>query len=551
LDTGIIIDLLTLHHKNGKGIVALNKNAGRMKYPVNSEKVVDVVNFRYHYLFWKIALFLIEKKQYRIMNLSSTHDEIWLENTVLKEPDVVRLRLKDLDWGSWVQRDILSVSENAERIRSKRRKRSLKVKNLYITTYPPVDGGIELFEKPFTAEKDKSRVDSILIDETTGMELLINDPLFCDGEWELPPEVLGANVELVKGKALRASTKQIQKERQLFEKGRPFFTYFFIAVQLAMFVLLELNGGSKDPQTLIEFGAKYNPLIIEGEWWRLVTPIFLHIGMLHLLMNTLALYYLGTAVEKIYGRSRFVFVYMVSGIAGSFASYLFTANLSAGASGAIFGCFGALLYFGVLYPKIFFRTMGTNIIAVILLNLAFGFTIPGIDNAGHLGGLAGGFLAAGIVSVPGVFRPIRQLLVLTVTVLLVGIVYVDDQHAAPSDWDINTVNGVAQEKISDGEWAEAEELLKEVVKKGTPNAETYFYLSYVEIKLNKTEAAKANLMSAIEKRNDFHEAHYNFALMLTDDGKREEALTHAEKAYKLNPEEEKYKNLVKELGGAL
>jgi rhomboid protease GluP len=141
--------------------------------------------------------------------------------------------------------------------------------------------------------------------------------------------------------------------------------------------------------------------------------------------------------------------------------------------------------------------------------------------------------------------------VLTVTVLLVGIVYVDDQHAAPSDWDINTVNGVAQEKISDGEWAEAEELLKEVVKKGTPNAETYFYLSYVEIKLNKTEAAKANLMSAIEKRNDFHEAHYNFALMLTDDGKREEALTHAEKAYKLNPEEEKYKNLVKELGGAL
>ncbi|NQD67466.1 rhomboid family intramembrane serine protease [Bacillus haikouensis] len=522
-----------------------------MKYPVNSEKVVDVVNFRYHYLFWKIALFLIEKKQYRIMNLSSTHDEIWLENTVLKEPDVVRLRLKDLDWGSWVQRDILSVSENAERIRRKRRKRSLKVKNLYITTYPPVDGGIELFEKPFAAEKDKSRVDSILIDETRGMELLINDPLFCDGEWELPPEVLEANVELVKGKALRASTKQIQKERQLFEKGRPFFTYFFIAVQLAMFVLLELNGGSKDPQTLIEFGAKYNPLIIEGEWWRLVTPIFLHIGMLHLLMNTLALYYLGTAVEKIYGRSRFVFVYMVSGITGSFASYLFTANLSAGASGAIFGCFGALLYFGVLYPKIFFRTMGTNIIAVILLNLAFGFTIPGIDNAGHLGGLAGGFLAAGIVSVPGVFRPIRQLLVLTVTVLLVGIVYVDDQHAAPSDWDINTVNGVAQEKISDGEWAEAEELLKEVVKKGTPNAETYFYLSYVEIKLNKTEAAKANLMSAIEKRNDFHEAHYNFALMLTDDGKREEALTHAEKAYKLNPEEEKYKNLVKELGGAL
>jgi rhomboid protease GluP len=522
-----------------------------MNNPANSKKVVDVVNFKYHYLFWKIALFLIENKQFRIMNLSSGHDEIWLENTALKEPDVVRLRLKDLDWGSWIQRDILYTSKNAESIRRKRRKRSINVKNLYITTFPPVDGGGEFFDKPFKTENEKSTVDSYLIDETSGTEKLINDPLFWDGDWELPPEVLEANVELVKGNALRAASMQIQKERQLFEKGKPFFTYFFIAVQLVMFVLLELNGGSKDPQTLIEFGAKYNPLIIEGEWWRLVTPIFLHIGMLHLLMNTLALYYLGTAVEKIYGRSRFVFVYMVSGIAGSFASYLFTANLSAGASGAIFGCFGALLYFGVMYPKIFFRTMGTNIIAVILLNLAFGFTVPGIDNAGHLGGLAGGFLAAGIVSVPGVFRPIRQLLVLTVTALLVGIVYVNDQHAAPSDWDINTVNGVAQEKISEEEWAEAEKLLNEVVKKGTPNSETYFYLSYVDIKLGNTKAAKANLMSAIEKRNDFHEAHYNLALLLTDEGKREEALTHAEAAYSLNPKEDKYKTLVKELGGGL
>jgi rhomboid protease GluP len=510
---------------------------------------VDVVNLKYHYLFWKMALFLIEKKQFRIVNLSSSHEEIWLENTALKGPDVVRLRLKELDWGSWVQRDILHTSDHAERIRRKRRKRNLKVKNFYITTYPPVDGSAEFFDKPFTSENDKSTVDSILLDETKGIEMLNCDPLFCEGEWEVPPEVLGTNVDLIKDKALRASNRQIQKERQLFEKGKPFFTYFFIAVQLVMFVLLELNGGSKDPQTLIEFGAKYNPLIIEGEWWRLIAPIFLHIGMLHLLMNTLALYYLGTAVERIYGRSRFVFVYMVSGITGSFASYLFTANLSAGASGAIFGCFGALLYFGVLFPKIFFRTMGTNIIAVILLNLAFGFTIPGIDNAGHLGGLAGGFLAAGIVSVPGLFRPVRQLLILTAAVLLIGGLFVNEQHASPSEWDINTVNGVAQEKISEEEWAEAEGLLKEVVEKGDPNAETYFYLSYAEIKLGKAEAAKENLMSAIEKKDGFHEAHYNLALLLTDSGEREEALTHAEKAYSMSPKEDKYKNLVKELQG--
>jgi rhomboid protease GluP len=514
----------------------------------NLMKVVDVVNLKYHYLFWKMALFLIEKKQFRILDLSADHDEIWFETTALKEPDVIRLRLKDLEWGSWVERDIEQTAQNAERIRRKRHKRQLKMKNVYISTYPPVDKEEEIFAELFT-DVGKSIVDSSLIDEAAGRETLTSDPLFSGGEWELPPEVLEANVEWVKGRALNASTRQMKQERQLFEKGKPFFTYLFIAVQLIMFAVLEMNGGSQNPQTLIEYGAKYNPLIIEGEWWRLVTPIFLHIGLLHLLMNTLALYYLGAAVEKIYGRSRFVFVYMASGITGSFASYLFTSNLSAGASGAIFGCFGALLYFGVLYPKIFFRTMGTNIIAVILLNLAFGFTIPGIDNAGHLGGLAGGFLAAGIVSVPGLFRPFRQLLILTAAVVLIGMMYMNDQRAAPSEWDIHNVNGVAQEKITDGEWTEAEGLLNEVIERGSPNAETYFYLSFAEIKLGKADAAKEHLMNAIEERHDFHEAHYNLALLLIDSGEHEAALSHAREAYDINSQEDKYKNLVNELEG--
>jgi rhomboid protease GluP len=540
-------DLITLHSKKGKGIVAVNQELEGV--PANTKKVVDVVNLRYHYLFWKMALHLIEQKHYRILNLSQEQDEIWFESTVLKEPDVIRLRLKDLDWGAWLERDIEQTLRNAEMIRKKLRKRYLKMKNVYITTYPPVDGAEGIFTESVQKGNEHAAVESILVDESAGNETLNQDPLFADGDWEVPHDVLEANVEWMRNSAVNASAKQVKRERELFEKGKPFFTYLFIAVQLIMFAILEMNGGSQDPQTLIEYGAKYNPLIIEGEWWRLITPIFLHIGLLHLLMNTLALYYLGIAVERIYGRIRFVFIYMLSGIAGSFASYLFTSNLSAGASGAIFGCFGALLYFGVLYPKIFFRTMGFNIIAVIILNLAFGFTIPGIDNAGHLGGLAGGFLSAGIVSVPGKRRIFRQLLILAATVILIGVFYAGDRQSAPSEWDINTVNGVAQEKIANEEWQQAEELLNEVIETGKPNAESYFYLSYAEIKLGKTEAAKEHLMSAIEKRDDFHEAHYNLALILIDSGDREAALTQAKKAYSLNKKDDKYKKLVDELEG--
>ncbi|MCA1063390.1 rhomboid family intramembrane serine protease [Rossellomorea sp. AcN35-11] len=488
---------------------------------------------------------MVEHKHYRILNLSSNQDEIWLENTGVKEANVIRVILKDLDWGNWVKRDMELVSINGEKIRKSLGKRKLHVKNIYVSTFPPVDAEPDLFQKPLNYQK--TTVQPLLLNGDQGAEWLKGDPFFNEGEWEIPPEVMDANVEWIKSMTMTSSSRQIQKERALFEKGKPFFTYFFIAFQMIMFFILELNGGSKNPQTLIEFGAKYNPLMIEGEWWRLVTPIFLHIGILHLFMNTLALFYLGTAVEKMFGRIRFIIIYMVSGVAGSLASFLFTSNLSAGASGAIFGCFGALLYFGVLYPKIFFRTMGTNIIAVILLNLVLGFTIPGIDNAGHIGGLIGGFLAAGIVSMPNVLRPLRQFLFLLGSTLLTGILVWWGIGTDPASWDVDTVNGVAQEKISNQQWEEVEDILIPVIKEGSPNAETYFYLSYAEIKLNKPEQAKGHLEAAISENEGFHEAHYNLALILIDSGDMKEAFVHAKKAYELNRQEEKYEKLYHEL----
>jgi rhomboid protease GluP len=506
---------------------------------------VDDVDLRYHYLFWKVAHFLVEYKHYRILNLSPDQDELWLENPRMKEGNIIRIVRKDLDWGNWVKKDLELTSVNGEKIRKSLGKRKLHIKNLYISTFPPVDGDSRLFLDPMSYHK--TTIQPILFHGEDGVKELKTHPFFSKGEWELPSEVVEANVEWIKNMTMTASSKQIKKEKQLFERGKPFFTYFFIAVQVIMFLILELNGGSKDSQTLIQFGAKYNPLMIEGEWWRLVTPIFLHIGLLHLLMNTLALYYLGTAVEKMFGRSRFVIIYMLSGIAGTLASFLFTSNLSAGASGAIFGCFGALLYFGVLYPNVFFRTMGSNIIAVILLNLVLGFTIPGIDNAGHIGGLAGGFLAAGIVSLPHVFRPLRQLLFLMGSILLTSVLIWKGIGTDSTSWDVDTVNGVAQERIANQEWEEAVNILTPVVEEGDPNAQTFFYLSYAEIKQNQLAPAKEHLMAAIEEDEGFHEAHYNLALILIDSGSREEAFLHAKKAYELNKKDKNYEKLYKEL----
>ena len=181
---------------------------------------------------------------------------------------------------------------------------------------------------------------------------------------------------------------------------------------------MELFGSSRNTFILILFGAKYTPLILEGQWWRLITPMFLHIGIIHLLMNSMALYFLGTTVERIFGRFRFLFIFLLAGFMGNVASFVFSPqSISAGASGGIFGLFGALLFFRLVHPRPFFRTMGANIITLVGINLLIGF-LPGIDFAGHLGGLVGGFLAAAIVSLPREKNFPRQIIAFIATLLI-------------------------------------------------------------------------------------------------------------------------------------
>src|SRR5215468_4779782 len=208
---------------------------------------------------------------------------------------------------------------------------------------------------------------------------------------------------------------------------RPLFTYVFFGVNIFIFALMALAGGS-DPQTLIAFGVKDNALIASGQWWRFVTPVFIHIGLLHLAFNSYALWIVGPQVEKLYGPARFVILYVLTGIAGVCGSYFYhPQSISAGASGAIFGLFGVLLVFGVRYrnsiPPFFKRAVGTGVLPVIVINLIIGFTIPAIDNSAHLGGLLAGAALAALVpfqkpgaETPGIFKTLQMVLLALIVV---------------------------------------------------------------------------------------------------------------------------------------
>jgi rhomboid protease GluP len=156
-------------------------------------------------------------------------------------------------------------------------------------------------------------------------------------------------------------------------------------------------SGTENPRLLIQFGAKVNTYIAEGEYWRLLTATFLHIGLLHLLLNGWALYLFGPLIERHFGALRFVIIYLVAGLGGSIASFAFGPELSAGASGAIFGLVGALAAYFWLHRRITGaegRAQLLNAIFIVGINVAFGLSLSqAIDNWGHIGGLIAGAVA--------------------------------------------------------------------------------------------------------------------------------------------------------------
>jgi rhomboid protease GluP len=355
-------------------------------------------------------------------------------------------------------------------------------------------------------------------------------------------------VDVLKQDTMDDSMQRVRLEKEEPSPIRPFITYVFMSIQLAIFFWMETHGGSTDTGTLIKYGAKFNPLIYDGEWWRFITPVFLHIGFLHLAMNTLALYYLGISVERMYGHTRFLFIYLFSGFIGFIASFLFSSSLSAGASGAIFGCLGALLYFSTIWPKAFFKTMGINVILVLVINLAFGFTATGIDNAGHLGGLVGGFLAAGIVYLPNMKKPFLQVLFFTIAIILVWSSLTYGFSTTAKENDESTNLRLAENYIKNHQYDKAYQTMKNVIEKGEhPSAQVYFLLSFSEIKQGMLTDAKAHLQQATKLEPKFHEAYYNLALIHIEENDYTHAKINAEKALRLKPKEKRYSELVNEI----
>ena len=190
--------------------------------------------------------------------------------------------------------------------------------------------------------------------------------------------------------------KENKVYESIFKPKKIVITNILIFINVLMFfVVFAASKANITAGALVSFGALYAQLVKNGEIFRLITTGFLLGGVLHLLFNMYALYLIGTQLEGFIGKKNFLIIYLYSLFSASLMSMIINPyTVSVGASGAIFGLLGSLLYFGYQYRLYLGSVMKTQIIPVIVINLIFGFTMSGIDNAAHIGGLIGGALIA-------------------------------------------------------------------------------------------------------------------------------------------------------------
>ena len=353
--------------------------------------------------------YFITEQNYNPMIIHGITDEIWLEN-LNSDYKIIRIVSHHIHNKEQLDFDKFKLDRIIKQV--KRKTLSFKVNVLNI--YTDIEDKKILSENDIYISKEKD----------------INNPILTT----IFPNIVEKTERKENGiEYFIKVTDRINKKNEsrskiaekIFSYKKPIITYAIIAICILMFVLTYVLGnGPFDEETLLFLGASKGELVKNGEIHRLLTCVFLHIGIIHLLCNMYSLYIIGKEVENLYGKIKYLITYLISGIAGSILSVAFSKPdiPSAGASGAIFGLLGALLYFGYYYRTYLGATIKSSVVPVIIVNLIFGFLNPMIDNAGHIGGLIGGILVSMMVGVPDKSEKRDKINGIILTIIYIGFI---------------------------------------------------------------------------------------------------------------------------------
>ena len=346
----------------------------------------------------KLLHFFITDQGYNPVILHGAKDEIWLENS---EADYKIVRIvtnyihndEQFDW------DLYRTKQIMRTIKRKTFSFSMNTLSIFINLGDNVhlkenyNKNIDCIELKEISDINKY---SFVIDTFPNITKL-------DKVSEQGLELFMKLTEEINEKNKEDATKV----DEIFSKKKPIITYALIISNIIMFIASIVLGGKIfdiDPNDLYNLGGlvsfdsmKRNPI----ELYRLVTSMFLHAGIIHLLFNMYALYVLGPQLESFFGKVKYLIIYFISGIIGGLIAMMFLSSTTVcvGASGAIFGLIGAFIFFGYHYRVYFGSVIKSQIIPLLVANFILGFAIGGISMAAHIGGFIGGILSAKAVGI--------------------------------------------------------------------------------------------------------------------------------------------------------
>lgn len=335
----------------------------------------------------RLVHYFVTKENYQPIIVNGLDNEIWLEN-IDKKYGVIRINSNYIHNKEQLDYDLFKAKTVVKQIK----KKTLSFGTTTLSILLNVNDSVKL-------ESNERNFDVCAINDVEDLE---NDESIASIFPEIKNDVIEADdaMDFFINVTNDINNKTEEKNKlyeKTFRKKTIVVTNLLIIINVIIFAL-EMAGiisGS-------DFGM--NALYVKGgEYYRLLTSAFFHASLLHLVCNMYSLYIIGTQLETVLGKIKFLGVYLISAIMSSLLSGVINGGdiMSVGASGAIFGLMGAMLYFGYHYRLYLGSVMVSQIIPIIIMNLFLGFMVSGVDNFGHIGGLIGGLFAGMMVGVEG------------------------------------------------------------------------------------------------------------------------------------------------------
>ena len=333
----------------------------------------------------KLLHYFITEKNYNPIILQGAEDEIWLEN-LENDYKIIRIVSNHIHNEEQLDFDLYKAKHIIKKI--KKKTFSLKMNTLSIFT--DLGDNVNLLEKDgmdciyLYDEKDIKKYDFLY-------------EYFPDINKKLKFSEEGLQLFIkITNDINKKNKKDAEKAEEIFKPKKNIVTMSLIIINVLVYILMLL--GQYD--NIVYNFALIGPFVTKyNQYYRLITSAFIHGNILHLLFNCYSLRVIGSQIENFMGRTKYLIIYFMSAVIGSLFSMLLTKSVSVGASGAIFGLMGSLLYFGYHYRVYLGTVLKSQIIPLIIVNLLIGFSSTGIDNFAHIGGLIGGALTTVAVGV--------------------------------------------------------------------------------------------------------------------------------------------------------